>query len=211
MDKYYVFWWLLCGFFLAFLVFVVIYNIFFDKKETFVNFDKNMVLKYAKKPKYKDGKYKIIILYVNNSKNITKNSQKILNILKQNIKVDLIVFGLPLVEETSKGYTQVPDWLKLIGAVIPEVKSKSERWKDTGIVTHANLCKYGNNIGIVLNDKINYKENYIEQLLDFHENHQGYIINDKNKSILFKPEYYIESELLKNIPLAKDKVIKFSP
>jgi len=200
-----------CGFLAFAVALAVIYSIFFDKKETFVNFDKNMVLKYAKKPKYKDGKYKIIILYVNNSKNITKNSQKILNILKQNIKVDLIVFGLPLIEETSKGYTQVPDWLKLIGAVVPEVKSKSERWKDTGIVTHVNLCKSGNNIGIVLNDKINYKENYIEQLLDFHENHQGYIINDKNKSILFKPEYYIESELLKNIPLAKDKVIKFSP
>lgn len=181
------------------------------KKETFVNFDKNMVLKYRKKPKYKDGKYKITILYVNNSKNITKNSQKILNILKQNIKVDLIVFGLPLNEETAKGYTQVPDWLKLVGAIIPEVKSKSERWKDTGILTHVNLCKSGNNIGIVLNDKINYKENYIEQLLDFHESHQGYIINDGNKSILFKPEYYVESELLKNTPLAKYKVIKFSP
>lgn len=191
------------------IVFALIKTI--GKKETFVNFDKNMVLKYREKPKYKDGKYKIIILYVNNSKNITKNSQKILNILKQNIKVDLIIFGLPLSEETSKGYTQVPDWLKLVGAVIPEVKSKSERWKDTGILTHVNLCKSGNNIGIVLNDKINYKENYIEQLLDFHESHQGYIINDRNKSILFKPEYYLESELLKNIPLAKDKVIKFSP
>ena len=87
-----------------------------------------MILKYREKPKYKDGKYKIIILYVNNSKNITKNSQKILNILKQNIKVDLIIFGLPLSEETSKGYTQVPDWLKLVGAVIPEVKSKSEKF-----------------------------------------------------------------------------------
>jgi len=209
MENYY---WIL-GFValvLAVCVTVVLLNRF-GKKETFVNFDKNMIVKYREKPKYKDNKYKITILYVNNSKNITKNSQKILNILKQSINVDLIVFGLPLSEETSKGYIHLPNWLKLVGAVIPEVKSKSERWKDTGIVTHANLCKSGNNIGIVLNDKINYKENYIEQLLNFHESHQGYIINDKNKSILFKPEYYIESELLKNIPLAKDKVIKFSP
>ena len=181
------------------------------KKETFVNFNPELVKEYSKKPKFKDGKTKVYIIFANNSKNISKNAKNILNILNQSIKVDMILFALPLKEETSDGYTEIPNWIRTIGPVIPEIKSRSNKWKDTGILTLSHICKTGTNIGIVLNDKFTYNDNYIEQLLQYHDKHNDYIIIDKNRSILFKPEYYIESKLLNNIVLPKDKTLKYSP
>lgn len=212
MDNNSIIFWVVIFIILIITVCMTIFLInTYTKKETFVNFNPELVKEYSKKPKFKDGKTKVYIIFVNNSKNISKNAQNILNILKQSIRVDLILFALPLKEETSEGYKEIPDWIRTIGPVIPEVKSKSNRWKDTGILTHSHLCKTGNNIGIVLNDKFSYDENYIEQLLNYHDRHNDYIIIDKNRSILFKPEYYIESKLLNNIVLPKDKTLKYSP
>ena len=191
----------------AFLIYYFVTN----KTEPYVNFDINSVKKYLAKPMFKDNKYKIVILYVNNSKNISKNSRKILNILKQSVRVNMILFALPLAEETSKGFEKIPKWITMLGPTIPEIKSKSGRWKDTGVLTHAHISKSGNTIGIVLNDKFDYELNYIEKLLNYYENNNGYIINDKNKSLLFKPEFFVESELVKSIVLPKNKMLKFSP
>jgi hypothetical protein len=174
------------------------------------NFDYDLIENYKKMDSYYKLDPIITIIYASTSKNMTKNAKNVASILKQTVKADRIIIALPLEEEIKNTFRDLPKWMYKMAVPLPEIRSKSNTPKDTGVLTCVNLYKNGNHIGIVLNEKVSYKENYIKNLLDYHKKNEGRVIIDKNKSYLFKPEYLVTSELVKHVVLPKDKkVLKF--
>ena len=185
-------------------------NKYYNNSENYNNnFDFSLIDNYKKLNSYYKENPVITIIYASTSKNMTKYAKNVASVLQQSVKVDRIIFALPLNEETRNTFRDLPKWMYKMGIPLPMIKSKNNLNKDSAILTHVNLFKVGNHIGIVLFENINYKPDYIKKLLEFYEKHEERNIVHKNKSILFKPENFISSKLVENIVLEKNKPVKY--
>ena len=173
------------------------------------NFDFSLIENYKKLDSYYKENPVITVIYASTSKNMTKFAKNVASLLTQTVKVDRIIFALPLSEETKNTFRDLPKWMYKMGIPLPMIKSKNKLNRDSAILTHINLFKVGNHIGIVLFENMKYKPDYIEKLLKFYEKHDKLNIIDKNKSILFKPENFVADKLVENIVLGKNKAVKY--
>ena len=145
----------------------------------------SFITNYHKLPKNKE---KIILAVSTTPERINKIQPMIISILDQTIKVDQISLILPqkYIEENNT----IPNYLTKIVNILPSGKKYGSECCNSLIpmLLHEKEC---DTIIIALKDNVIYGKDFIEKMLSESENNPDMVLKDqKNKSLLVKPEHY---------------------
>ena len=156
-----------------------------------VKSSEKFIEKYSKLPKVSDNS-RVVISFTTTPEKIKKIKPMINSILDQTVKVDFIEIVIPNSEKTY----DIPKYIKDVAMVLPSGKDYGDGTKIIPVLLRE---QESDTVIIALNDNMVYGQDYIYSIIEeSRKNPEKMIIDNKNSTMLVKPEFFDSDVINRN-------------